>query len=343
MKKLLLAALIASSMAANAEEVVVDGYGATYENALRAAKIAALEKVTGTWINSEHYLRNNKTDERITQYNGGVIKSYKVLSYRENVVTILADVYVVKDNRVVIDSTHEVSDESRQKLLHRQQNFENIRTAMDVMDGNSSMFFKQTGAQYVNRGETTTVVINGLIVWNKKWVSDFKTLLQTSGNRGDTVTDSKQRVASSMVHNLLMVNPVLAGIASIPLSKVQDEEVVDNTPMVCFNSSGECYKTQVGLRRFEYGTPIKLEVRGYRDGGYRDDVLTVNRTIAFRDTNLYDNIPVGSTREMWHNGKEKFMNPTLMVNENSIMPVHFSFDVRTSDLSKITTLRYGVK
>lgn len=343
MKKLLLAALIASSMAANAEEVIVDGYGATYENALRAAKIAALEKVTGTWINSEHYLRNNRTDERITQYNGGVIKSYKVLSYNDNVVTILADVDVVKDNRVVMNSTHEVSDDARQKLLQRQQNFQNIRMAMDVMDANSSMFFKQTGVQYVNRGDNTTVVVNGLIGWNKKWVSDFKSLLQTSGNRGDTVTDTKQRMAGGVVHNLLMINPVLAGIASIPLSKVQDEEVVDNTPMVCFNSSNECYKTQVGLRRFEYGTPIKLEVRGYRDGGYRDDVLTVNRTIAFRDTNLYENIPAGSSRNMWHNGKEKFMNPTLMVNEENIMPVHFSFEVKTSDLSRVTSIRYGVK
>ena len=338
MKKLLLAALIATSMAANAEEVVVDGYGATYESALRAAKIAALEKVTGTWINSEHYLRNNKADERITQYNGGVIKSYKVLSYVDNVVTIVADVDVVKDNRVTLNSTHEVSDDTRQKLLDRQQNFNNIRVAMDVMDGNSSMFFKQTGVQYVNRGEVTSVVVNGLIGWNKKWVSDFKSLLQTSGNRGDTVTDTKQRVAGGVVHNLLMLNPLLAGIASIPLSKVQDEEVIDNTPMVCFNSSGDCYKTQIGLRRFEYGSPIKLEVRGYRE-----DLLVTNRAIVFRDTNLYENIPAGASRDMWHNGKEKFMNPTLMVNETNVMPVNFSFDMRTADLSRITSFRYGVK
>ena len=338
MKKLLLAALIATSMAANAEEVVVDGYGATYESALRAAKIAALEKVTGTWINSEHYLRNNRADERITQYNGGVIKSYKVLSYKENVVTIVADVDVVKDNRVAMNSTHEVSDEDRQKLVDRQRNYNNIRVAMDVMDGNSSMFFKQTGVQYVNRGESTTVVVNGLIGWNKKWVSDFKSLLQTSGNRGDTVTDTKQRMAGGVVHNLLMLNPILAGIASVPLSKVQEEEVVDNTPMVCFNSSGDCYKTQIGLRRFEYGSPIKLEVRGYRE-----DLLVTNRAIVFRDTNLYENIPAGASRDMWHNGKEKFMNPTLMVNENNIMPVHFSFEMRTADLSRITSFRYGVK
>jgi hypothetical protein len=338
MKKLLLAALIATSLAANAEEVVVDGYGDTYESALRAAKIAALEKVTGTWINSEHYLRNNRVGESITQYNGGVIKTYKVLSYRENVVTILADVEIVKDNRVVMNSTHEVSDEDRQKLLNRQQNFNNIRIAMDSMDGNSSMVFKQTGVQYVNRGDVTSVVVNGLIVWNKKWVSDFKTLLQTSGNRGETVTDTKQRVSSGIVHNLLMLNPLLAGVASIPLSKVQDEEVVDNTPMVCFESTSECYKTQVGLRRFEYGTSIKLEVRGYRE-----DLLAINRLIAFTDTNLYENIPVGTSRNMWHNGKEKFMNPTLMVKENSVMPVNFSYDVKTAELSRITSFRYGVR
>ena len=98
-----------------AVEVVVKGYGTDYISSLQAAKVSALEQVTGTWINSEQHLNEGNLSESIHQYNSGVITSYKVLEFSEHEVTIQAQVDIIKDNKVGSNSTN-ISEATRTQL-----------------------------------------------------------------------------------------------------------------------------------------------------------------------------------------------------------------------------------
>lgn len=183
---------------ANAEQVTVDGYGETFDSALKNAKVAAVEKVTGTWINSQNRAKDGKVSEDIAQYNGGVIKTYKVLSYVDKVVTIEADVDVVKDNRVA-SRTGDVPQELRDSLSNIQDKRNAIAGTMKYLNNKSNAFGATvTKVDYVNRGDSTRVTLYGTLSWSPKWVSDLETLHQTIGQQSFDKTDKLVCITSHM-------------------------------------------------------------------------------------------------------------------------------------------------
>ena len=67
----ILLTLLAFTINANAEIVVVTGYGDSYEIALKNAKVLALQEVVGTFIISDTSWKSNENVfEEIKQYNG---------------------------------------------------------------------------------------------------------------------------------------------------------------------------------------------------------------------------------------------------------------------------------
>jgi hypothetical protein len=112
MKKTLLELLLASSFE-YAEQVTVTGYGANYNAALENAKVLALEKGASTFIIGENRAREGKVTEEIDQYNGGVIKSYRIVSQRNDgfshEVEIAADVVPIMKFRPTYNTTNQVN------------------------------------------------------------------------------------------------------------------------------------------------------------------------------------------------------------------------------------------
>jgi hypothetical protein len=339
MKKTLLVLLLASS-SVFAKEVVVDGYGDTYESALKNAKVAAIEQVTGTWINSEHKLKDNKYSEDIVQYNGGVIKSYKVLSYDGNKIKIQADVDKVKNNIVDNIQSSSIDAHQRESLEHRRENYRKIKESVESLnDFSKALSFKPSKVEYLNRGEITRVVVRGNVSWIPKWTSDLKSLVGEAGSPGTVENDIKQRVAGGLVHNLLMFNPIAAGVASFPAMKVSEStRQNDSTPMICFTNKSDCNVMQLSMSNFQYKTSFRLEVVG------RDfDRHIIQRTIEFDRTNLWQNIYAGATETGNFNVRYTYRNNTLMINENTVMPVQFYFDVKTAELVQVDNFNYIIK
>ena len=179
MRLFFLVLLISSK--AFALDVIASGEGKNFDEALTNAKLVAVDKVNGAWIHGDSFVRDNMFSEKITQYNGGVIRKYDVLVSTPTTVTIKADV-VPRSNEMTTNSLSVTAD-MKQELKSRVANQAALEKAKQVVDSRErAIAFNPTKVMYVNKGDTTTVIMNGEVSFQKKWLEDFKALLDMSGN-----------------------------------------------------------------------------------------------------------------------------------------------------------------
>jgi hypothetical protein len=182
MRLFFLALLISSK--AFALDVIASGEGNNFEEALTNAKVVALDKVNGAWVHGDSFVRDNMFSEKITQYNGGVIRKYEVLKSSPTTVTIKAD--VVPRSNEMTSNTVNVTADMKQELKSRVANQAALEKAKQVVDSRErAIAFKPTKVMYINKGDTTTVVMNGEVSFQKKWLEDYKALQEMSGNSFD--------------------------------------------------------------------------------------------------------------------------------------------------------------
>lgn len=321
----------------NAEEVVTTGYGDNFDSALRNAKITAIEKVTGTWINSEHKVHNGNLTEDIVQYNGGVIKKYEVLSYSNNEVKIKADVDVIKDNRVGSKSAT-ISEEMRSKLIERQSNTDQIYKAVKSLDDkNKALRLDVKNIEYVNKGSFTQVFVIGNLVWIPKWQSDVRSLAETIDRKSVQELKLAERIASG-VATAVSPYPQTIGFTAI-LSKLGDEQknkVNENT--ICFSPHkhyiiDDCYIIGIDFKNFSDN--LTIQTVAMSDGVKKfTSPMTINRT-AF-----YEKFQQESPRSGYLGGRYK--NDTLAIYTNQEMNVSYSFTVPTSKLAQIDKFEFVI-
>lgn len=325
---LLLLCLIASLC--SAEEVVTTGYGNTFDSALRNAKVAAVEKVTGTWINSEHVVRNGNLSEDIVQYNGGVIKTYEVLSYTNNEVKIKADVDVVKDNRVGTKTTS-IPNSMRARLAEHQQNIEKIYKAVKSLDSkNKALRLDVKNIEYVNKGSDTQVFISGNLVWIPKWQSDVRSLAETIDREDAKDLRLIEKIAGGVV---TYVDPtkLTAGFTAI-LSKLGDEQInKTDTNTICFSEhrpylTDSCYIVGVDFKSF--GDSIEIKSVGIGNNG-----KVYSYPMRIRSTGFYEKFKQDEPRISYLGGRYK--NSTMAVYTNQEMSINYSFMVPTNKLAEI--------
>lgn len=181
MKKLLILAALFISTNATALEVVASGVGNDYNESLKNAKMAALDKVNGAWINGDAYVRNNMFSEKITQYNGGVIRTYTVIKNTPNYVTIIADV-VPREKNTMTTNTLNVPVEVRSELEGRQENYKARQEAIKVIDNRErALSFVSDKVEYENLGDKTKVTITGKVSIQPMWDSQYQELIKSAG------------------------------------------------------------------------------------------------------------------------------------------------------------------
>lgn len=162
-------------------KVVASGYGKDYNEALDRAKINALEQVTASWINGDSYVRNGMFSEKITQYNGGVIRSYKVLKNDTNYVVIEAEV-VPRAKNGMTTNTANVPSDMRGELTGRAENYQRkIDATAAINDRNKALSFVVEEVNYNNMGRETEVTIIGTMRFQDKWVRDYTELTKEAG------------------------------------------------------------------------------------------------------------------------------------------------------------------
>lgn len=318
----------------SAEEVVTTGYGDTFDSALRNAKIFAIEKVTGTWISSEHFFKNGKTSEQIVQYNGGVIKKYEVLSYNNNEIKIKADVDVVKDNRVGTKSK-DIPTEMRTALLEQQQNREKIQTAVKFLDSKTkALGITARDISYVNKGSTTEVTMKATISWIPKWISDVTTLGKTIDVYGKVSRDTHEKVSGSIVNAVYTTPLAIPAVFLHAVTRPESLELSDQNQLCFVNDS--CYIIGVPFTMFDSDIRIQVD-------GLKENEKAYSTTIRFKDTNLYEFIAAGDEKRGWLGSRITYNNPTVQINTNRQMNVTFSFVVDTKKLSEVDRFDFIIK
>jgi len=179
MRRLFLLALLISSKAF-ALDVIASGEGKNFEEALLNAKVVALDKVNGAWVHGDSFVRNGMFSEKITQYNGGVIRKYDVIQSTATTVTIKAD--VVPRTNEMATNTLAITADMRQELKSRAANEASLEKAKQLVDNRErAIAFHPTKVMYTNKRGTTTVVMNGTVSYNPKWLADYNDLQQMGG------------------------------------------------------------------------------------------------------------------------------------------------------------------
>jgi len=322
----------------NAEEVITTGYGDTFESALRNAKIAAIEKVTGTWINSEHEVRNGILTEDITQYNGGVIKKYEVLSYSNKEIKIRADVDVIKDNRVGTKSA-KIPESMRSGLKDRHANSDQIYKTVKSLDNkNKALRVDVSNIEYVNKGTTTEVFVSGKLVWIPKWKSDIRSLAKTIDRKVLEDLKIAENVASGAL-NSAFPSPATIGFTAI-LSKLAEEPTnITDDSTICFSRSrnfiiDDCYIIGVDFKTFT--DHMDIETVAMSNGVKKFSIPT-----GIDRTEFYEKFQQNDAKSSYLGGQYK--NSTLAIYTNQETNINYSFIVPTNKLSEIDKFEFVIK
>lgn len=321
-KLLLLAAAFAVN--ANAETVVVTGYGDSYEGALKNAKIAALEKVAGTFIVSDTVWRSNESVfEQIKQYNGGVIKSYKVLDQRQGQVTIEADVDVIKNNKIFVDNSSAVDQD---KLNANIDNFNSKLNIVKYLDDPKKAFYvKPMQVQAIPKGSHVSFKINTHVQWQPKWISDIKSFHSLIDDKGNTHTDTRDKMAGGLLNTAMTSNPYLGILGSLIYTGTQENHQRSQDPMICLSnrrtsSDITCYNIAGGFNNMPYNE-MKVEVAAYDSNGkqiYKTNVDVQNNV-------MYERVQAGEQKRSRWGVTRTFDQPAMIVYENEAMK--FSIDL----------------
>lgn len=160
---------------------VASGLGDTCEAALTNAKVRAVENVNGAWIKGDSYVRNGLFSEKITQYHGGVIKSYKIL--KDDCTHVIIEAQVVpRKNNVMIKNSVDVPREMTQHLDGRRVEYMERQHAIKMLDNREeAIAFETQSIKYENRGGETYVVIKGKVTLQPMWLESYTELQKTAG------------------------------------------------------------------------------------------------------------------------------------------------------------------
>lgn len=305
MKYLLIVLLFVASVA-SAKEVTVTGYGSTYDSALANAKMQALESVTGTFIISEKEYKNEKYNDSAKQYNGGVIKSFRVLEYRQVnsgvEVTIVADVVEKKDNRLVGKNEQEFNIEFGE---HEQR-----RDVVDKLDDVSRMIgFSVSRPSYEVDRQSSVITLNIEMQLQPKWVSDLQAFTSVIDEKGKTRSNTYASVHAGFVNALLSFNPLTAAVIGTATAPSQPEYSEQN--MICFASSRgsfmDCKNLGVTFVNIPKYPKLVVEVvaNGVTYRAYETEV----------EMKLYEYVYPGDQRshKFFKNYRETFHQPAWMI------------------------------
>jgi hypothetical protein len=157
--------------------VTAVGKGKTCEQALENAKATAVEKAVGVWMSGEKTVDQDVYRERIVEYSGGLIKSYKVIRNECTTIEIQAEV-VARSNKISTNSAS-VPQETRDHLKAKIENEKKRQVAIkEVNDRSKAIAFDIKNIEF----QTDKMVIVGEMYFQEKWKHDYNDLRSQTGN-----------------------------------------------------------------------------------------------------------------------------------------------------------------
>ena len=331
MKTFLLALLFVSSVA-SAAEVTVTGRGSTYDKALANAKMLALENVTGTFVIGESEYKDNVFRDSMEQYNGGVIKSFRVENYNDFSsyveVTITADVVEKKDNRVEGKNHQSFNiqlDEHNQRLA-----------VVDKLDDVTRMVSINIGKPTfdVDRYQSTVYLNVGMRL-QPKWISDAQSFTSVIGEEGKTSNNAYGTIHGNVVGGLLGSNP-LAAVAIAVIGEPQQQATSEQT-MICFGSRNgsflDCKNIGVSFVNIPKYPKIVVEVV---TNNVKYEVYEQELSLK-----MYEFVPVGSHKghHFFKSYRKTFHQPTWIVYSDEIDKLNLSFKLDNNIAKDVKQVR----
>ena len=342
---LLISALFSLSL--QAKEVTVTGYGASVDEALLNAKMAAVEQVAGTFITGQSTLEGDQYHSRTDQYNGGLIRRHEVLSaFEQNglvAVRIKADVDTEKVNSVIVSNGVDITAPVADKIEKSRDDFEKTRQIVKALDDPAQAFAIQIKkVDYRNRGELTDITAKVQIVYSPKWYDDVRLMAQTIGRKvdiGSRWADALWGLAALTA----IVNPTLPGTMASIARRAEGTQQPSKEYMVCFGKDNgwdvdECYEIRHPLTRTT-GESIQLLTGRLALG---DDTLRFTEVAVDTADVLYLSVWNGKRAYFSKSSKERtFYNPGVVLFRKGTATFPYETTVPTEKLRQGGRLEFA--
>jgi hypothetical protein len=333
--KFLISSLALISSIVLAEEVTVTGYGSSYNGALDNAKVSALEKGASTFIIGERRARNGNLSEDITQYNGGVLKTYNIINVSTTPlgyeVTIIADI-IPKNNTI-----------KKQRYTEQLEEYKSKKKIINKLDNMGTTFYANVNRPSYKIGDSyTTVSFSIDLSWQPKWISDTKSFLSVIDQEGKVSTNSHDNLSTSLFSTMLSQFGIGGAIASIGVFAATKPEHVTNSTdtMLCF---GAKYDSSVKCSSLESTMYLPETPRIIIIGKINDKDVVLHEQLF--NTTLYKHISSGdSIQNKWLNKyKTTYHQPAIFIFEEEEQKIPLTFMAKNDIIKNVSMINVYVK
>ena len=333
--KTLMALLLLSATTCSAMEVVATGYGKTQQEALDNAKVAAVDRANGLWLNGQQNVLEGKYSEKITTYSGGVIRTYEVIDQTNERVTIKADVVPREKNGMGTNSVA-VPESVRKELGGRIDNQKRLKNAVQSMDDLSKAFnVVVRDIRYNNVGANTEVTVSVDVGYNQKWIADLQELTKEVGVKKEFHKEDMQIGHGVVLSAVGYFSGIAAGAGSVMVASNKERTSPSTTdyPAVCVDK--DCYVMGEWLSKFY--KPLRMTVTGLND-----NKTVTTSIIRFSDEmGLFEVVPAGSQKRGFMNRVYTYQNPTLVINKDKVVKLDLTFAVESSKLASVEKFNFN--
>ena len=336
----LIACLFFTNVTFAAVTVETTGKGDTQEEAIRRAKIEAVEKVTGSFNLGHRKTDGKQYSEEIDDYVSGIILESEVLrsqrTHQHWIVTIRAVVDETKPSVFQIERDKPLFDD---RIKSKIDEMNNRRTMIEKISQTSAYHFSTNKIDVYPHDISTRVSINGFVSWHHKWVNDFQNFAKYAGKESvDRDFQSNVYYGSSFYHPVL-----IAG--SIFMNPAKTKTRNGNT--YCFTESKQVDSKDCHDVGFDLENISKYNVN-YFIITLKDSNGSVLKQMKHtsHDLKMIEFYPAGSSRKnnyVFFNTNNYFETDTVVIQTNKKTPANIEFLLDNSLATRVASYSIEVK
>ena len=321
----------------NADIVIIEASGDSFDSALENAKKIAIENQSGVLINQNkrYSSENDKYEENINQITNAFIKSYKILSFSDNKIKVEFDIQKTKlslkqDGGEI--NQKEVADiiESFESQYRQLKYLNNLQKALSAKVVSTDISLIST--------DISNLSIKIKLSWDPQWINEMvhtHEIIERDQSYYKKY-ELNDKFKESIVQGLFKVEPILAGIASLVLSGKSQKE--SNTKQLCIrlnqlDSTGSCFSNKVFFSNIPDYSSFAIKLISKNNDG---KVIAENKMDIGRH-DLYKQYYKNDTAKDFLIFKKRFNQPAVVINASNVSYANFSFNIDNKKLKNIST------
>ena len=337
MKKLALATCLISQVAFAAVTVETKGIGETEEQAVRRAKIIAIEQVTGSFNLGHRIAKNDTYNEQIDDYVSGIIIKSEIIDSHQldgrwhTVVRSVVD--ETKPSTFKVEKDKPLFDERAHSKIREMNNRVDV---MQKLDSKGSMLHFETKDVSISPNHiTTAVTIQGTVQWQQKWVNDFENFTKVAGNinRDKKTYNSNVYTPVAFSHPVLVVGNILHNGSESQVRPGYSYCFVENRNSI---NTDRCHNIGYELTNFpKYNTVTTTVILKDANGSVVEQLR-----YTIHDVKMSEFISAGSSKKenyLFFNTSHYFKTHTSVVITDAKVPVTLNLLLNNQLASKVSS------